>query len=65
MVEDFRMVCVSFQMERAVFPDRIYEEIQDLVLSLGNPLPSGEFSEGMSSNQIESLNEIVSGRHKL
>jgi hypothetical protein len=53
-----------FAMGRAVSPDRIYLEIQDLVLSLGNPLPSEEFSEGMPSNQNESLNEIVSRRHK-
>ena len=46
----FEVICVS---------DSISIEIQDLVLSLGNPLPSEESSIDQSTGQAEYMNDIV------
>ena len=57
-------LCISAKVELCLLTESI-PEIQDLVLSLGNPLPLEEFPEGIESNQSNALNEIVSGFRRL
>lgn len=56
-------MCISLKI-RLCFLTEFIPEIQDLVLSLGNPLPLEEFSEGIASNQNNTMNEIVSRLNK-
>jgi len=51
---------VSATRSRNVYvPEREIEEIQELVLSLGNPLPSESSEDDLPSNSNQSLNDIV------